>query len=211
MGIKENIEQINDMIKDALERAGRTDNVDLVAATKYVGADKINEAIDNGIKIIGENRIQDAIRKFEETRPVQKHFIGHLQTNKIKLAVKYFDCIQTVDSLKLAEEINKRTTKTIPVFIQINISGEEQKHGINPGDEGAFYDHLIKFEKIDVSGLMGMPPFIEAEETRIYYKKMRKISDELKLKHLSMGMSNDFEVAIEEGSTMVRVGSKIFQ
>ena len=210
MSIHGNLEKINHRIKEALVKSGRIDEVSIVAATKYADVDQIKEAIKCGISIIGENRVKQAIDKFSRLDPVERHMIGHLQTNKVKLATNYFDCIQSVDSIKLAKEINKRTKKIMPVMIEINISGEEQKFGINPIEAEHFFDKLNGLENLDVIGLMAMAPYINPEETRPYFQKIKRINDNLKLQHLSMGMSNDYEVAVEEGSTMVRLGRVLF-
>lgn len=142
-----------------------------------------------------------------------KHLIGHLQTNKVKEAVKLFDTIQSVDSLKLAKEINKRATelqKVMPIMIEINISGETQKYGIPPETTAKFYQDLSELPYLKVVGLMAIAPDIPAEETRPYFQKMKQLFDQFNLKWLSLGMTNDYEIAIEEGSNMVRIGTALF-
>ncbi len=211
MSVDQNIISINERIRGALERSGRTDSVSVLAATKYADIAQIKEAIVSGIRLIGENRVKEALGKFPSLPPVEKHMIGHLQTNKVKLAVKYFDCIQSVDSFRLAKKISRRAGKKMKVMIEINISGDERKFGIAPDDAGNFLDSLITLENIDVVGIMAIAPYDEPEETRSYFRQMKRMNDSLKLAHLSMGMSNDYVIAVEEGSTMVRLGSAIFE
>ncbi len=211
MSISGNLRNINDRIRQALERSGRTHDVTVLAATKYADAQRIMEAIESGVGLIGENRVQDAAAKFPGLPPVKKHMIGHLQTNKARQAVEIFDCIQSVDSLKLAKEISRRSKTKMQVMIEVNISGEAQKFGIAPDDAEHFHDSISRLENIDVVGMMAVAPHVPEEKTRPYFRQMKKINDRLKLENLSMGMSEDFEVAIEEGSTMVRLGSAIFK
>jgi hypothetical protein len=208
--IAQKIASVLERIEAAKQRAGRADEVSLVAVTKKADVPRINQAIKAGVKIIGENRVQAAAEKFPDIMPVERHMIGHLQTNKVRHAVRLFDCIQSVDTLKVAREIDRRTARLMPVFIEVNISGEEQKYGIEPEDVAAFYDKILKLTNLKVQGLMAIAPYVEAEQTRPYFAKMKKLNDELGLRFLSMGMTNDFEVAVEEGSNMVRVGTAIF-
>ncbi len=209
MGIAENIESI----RKRIEGAAKGRNVVLMAVTKKASIRQIRESIGCGINVIGESRVDVAIDKFFRLPVVEKHMIGHLQCNKAKLAVQHFDVIQSVDSLKLAKEIDKRAKgldKVMPVMIEVNVSGEDQKYGISPLETEHFYDKLLKLTNIKVTGLMAMAPYVAPKETRPYFIKMKRLNDVLKLPHLSMGMSNDFEVAVEEGSTMVRIGTAIF-
>jgi PLP dependent protein len=216
MTISNNLQVIKNKIKVALQSSSRTDEITIVAATKYANVDQINELINSGIKVIGENKVKDAIEKFNNLindSNIEKHMIGHLQTNKVRLAVEHFNCIQSVDSIKLAKEINKHAknqNKIMNIMIQINISGEEQKFGINPDDVETFYEQLLSLKNLKLIGLMAIAPHLKKEKTRLYFKKVKKINEKLKLQHLSMGMSSDFEVAIEQGSTMIRVGSSLF-
>jgi pyridoxal phosphate enzyme (YggS family) len=214
MDLAKNIETAKLRIKEAAKKAGRTENdIRLIVVTKTIPAEMVNEAIRLGIGFIGENRVQEAEDKFLKLNEVKKHLIGHLQTNKAKKAVELFDCIQSVDSLKLAEEIDKRASeknKVMEIFIEVNIGREQQKTGIMPEDVFTFYDRLLKLQNIKVNGIMCIPPFMEAEKCRPYFIEMRKLKERLNVKWLSMGMSNDFEAAIEEGSNMVRLGRAIF-
>ncbi|MBI2547721.1 YggS family pyridoxal phosphate-dependent enzyme [Candidatus Woesearchaeota archaeon] len=220
MGLKENITSLNERISGACQKVGReSSTVTLLAATKTISATTVNEALALGIHHIGENTVQEAHDKFPHLEqgqhhiPVVKHMIGHLQTNKVKLAVQLFDVIQSVDSLKLAKEINKRAQnagKLMPVFIEVNVAGEENKGGIPRDDVPGFYDHLLRLQNLRVDGLMTLAPYVPQEETRPYFMEMSKLATILKIPHLSMGMTSDFEIAIEEGSTMVRIGEGIF-
>jgi len=216
MTIKQNIQQINEHIREAAEKAGRNqESVMLVAVTKQATVEQMRECIKLGITTIGENRVIETADKFKQLRDLKftKHMIGHLQTNKVKFAVEIFDVIQSLDSLKLAKEVDKRAKnigKIMPVFIEVNIGKEEQKSGIMPEEVLSFYDKAIKFTNLKVDGLMCIAPLVEAEQTRPYFKKMKELFDQLPLKWLSMGMSNDYVVAVEEGANMVRIGTRLF-
>ncbi len=205
-------------------KAGRDpEQVRLVAVSKTMPASDVREAIDAGQTVFGENYIQDAETKIKEigTEGVTWHFIGHLQSNKAKVAAAHFDMVETVHSLKLGKELGKRAKalgKTLNVLAQINVGGEQQKAGVDPEAAEALVRSLLEVEGIRLKGLMTMPPFLSPEEVRPYFKRLRTLRDELvtkgipkeSLKELSMGMSGDFEVAIEEGATLVRVGTAIF-
>jgi len=188
--------------------------VKLIAVTKTRTVEEINEAIRAGVNCIGENRVKEAEEKFNLLLKVEKHMIGSLQTNKVKLAVELFDMIQSVDSLKLAKEIDKRCAaihKVMPVLIEVNIGNEKNKHGINPEDVKNFLLELSSLKHISVQGLMCVSPMLEPEQVRPYFKKMKQLFDSIgNLKWLSMGMSNDYKIAIEEGSNMVRIGTLLF-
>lgn len=187
--------------------------VKLIAVTKTIEVNKINEAIKAGITCIAENRIQEAMDKFPKLLQCERHFIGHLQSNKVLKAVELFDCIESVDSLKIAGEIDKRARekdKIMQVFIEVNIGREEQKSGILPDNVGDFYNKVIKLQNIKVNGIMCIPPYLEVELCRPYFKEMKKIQESLGVRWLSMGMSNDYLVAIKEGSNMIRIGRGIF-
>ncbi len=213
MSVKENVTQVLQEIGD----------VTLVCVTKTVEPERINESIRAGATIIGENRIQEFEEKAEDILPCEKHFIGHLQTNKVKNAVQYFDLIQSADSLKVIREIDKRaeeTGKIQDVLLQVNIGDEPQKYGLGLDEIESVMQEIPSFDKVRVRGLMCIPPFVPPEQARHYFRKMKVLFDEMKeeytngdnidIKELSMGMSNDYMVAIEEGATMVRVGSAIF-
>lgn len=202
---------------------GIPNSVSVVAACKGRSAAEIQQAIGAGIKIIGENYVQDAEKVFPQVRsPAERHFIGHLQKNKVKRALAIFSCIQTVDSLELAEEIDRRAKeigKVIPIFIEINIAGEKTKFGCVPEKAKQLVEKIAKFRNVRAQGLMAMEPYSEnPEESRPYFRRMKKLFDEIKaakipnaeMKFLSMGMSGSYKVAIEEGSNMVRIGTAFF-
>ena len=209
---------VEENTKAILEELG---NVKLVSVTKTVDPERINESIRAGSTIIGENRIQEFDEKCESILPCEKHLIGHLQTNKVKRAVELFDVIQSVDSLKVIEEIDRRAReigKVQEVFLQINIGNEPQKFGFETDKIAQMKKDIQSLKNIHVTGLMCIPPFLSPEEARPYFRKMKAIFDgmvlenqgNINLHELSMGMSGDYRVAIEEGATMVRVGSAIF-
>ena len=194
-----------------------------MAVTKTATMGQIEEAINAGVKIIGENRVQDAKEKYQIlTAGIEWHLIGHLQTNKVKYAVEIFNCIHSVDSIKLAQEIDKRSKqfgKIMDVLVEVNVSGEENKYGIKPEEVKPFIKNISEFLRIKVRGLMTIAPIVkDKEEVRPYFRKLRELSKEIKSKnienvkmdYLSMGMTKDFEIAIEEGANMVRIGRGIF-
>ena len=222
--IKNNLEIINKKIKKAALRADRNpEEIKLVAVTKTATIEQIEEAIKAGVKIIGESKVQEAKEKYQIiTADIEWHLVGHLQTNKVKYAVEIFDCIHSIDSIKLAKEIDKRSLqfgKITNVLVEVNVSGEETKCGIKPEEVETFLKEISKFSRIRVRGLMTIAPIVEdKEEVRPYFRKLRELSKEIKSKniknvrmdYLSMGMSEDFEIAIEEGANMVRIGRGIF-
>ncbi|OGW08568.1 MAG: YggS family pyridoxal phosphate enzyme [Nitrospinae bacterium RIFCSPLOWO2_12_39_16] len=219
--IAANIKGIIHKIKLAAERVGRKEeSVELVAVTKTVDVSKIKEAIRAGIKIIGENRVQEAREKFKDIgKEVEWHLIGHLQTNKVKYIFDIFSLIHSVDSLLLSEEIQRRAENKgleTDILIEVNLSGEKTKFGILPEKAINFVKDISRFKNINIMGLMTIPPFSESpEDSRKYFKMLRMLRDDIQkegieMKELSMGMSNDFEAAVEEGATMVRIGTAIF-
>ncbi len=220
-------------ISHAAMRAGRNpEEVKLIAVTKAVGIETIKEAIDVGLRVFGESRVQEAKTKIEELSrlstanfplpTISWHLIGHLQKNKAKYAVQLFDLIHSVDSIGLAEEINKQAEKIGKqqrILIQVKLSEEETKQGIKEEDLIPLLERIKKLNNLKLEGLMTIPPYFDApEKARPYFKRLREIRDNINALHivdsplheLSMGMSNDFEVAIEEGATMVRIGTAIF-
>ena len=219
--IRENFLQVMERIEKAAQRAGRDPKeVKLVAVSKTVEVERIREAIDAGVSILGENYVQEARKKIEEIgRQVEWHFIGHLQTNKAKYAVRLFDLIHSVDSLSLAEELNRRAQKEnqiIKVMIEVNLSGEASKFGTEEEKAFELAKEICRLKNLSLVGLMTMPPYFDSPElSRPYFIQLRQLKERLEkegipLKELSMGMSNDFEIAIEEGATYVRVGTAIF-
>jgi pyridoxal phosphate enzyme (YggS family) len=212
--VRENYVRIFERIQAAAARSGRPpETIELIAVTKTVPPGRIREAVDAGIRHIGENRLQEALPKREELHdlPVTWHFIGHLQTNKARKVVENFDWVQCVDRPELAEKLNQAASSPVPVLIEVNMGGELSKSGVSPEDLGRFVDELKRYERLDLRGLMAIPPFFDdAEEARPHFRKLREFADRLGLSELSMGMSQDFEVAIEEGATMVRIGTSLF-
>jgi PLP dependent protein len=222
--ISENLARVRERIETAALRCGRDPlEVRLVAVSKTVEAERVGQAIEAGVKILGENYVQEAQKKIEILgHNVAWHFIGHLQTNKAKAAVHLFDLIHSVDSLNLAKELNKQAQqqgKVLPVLLQVNLSGETTKFGAREKEIFQVIEELSTMEGLLVKGLMTMPPYFEdPEASRPYYVELRKLSERLaqqklsriSIEELSMGMSNDFEVAVEEGATLVRVGTAIF-
>jgi len=225
MGVRENIRLVQSRIAAALERAGRSEDlVTLVTVTKIVAVAKIQEALEAGVTHLGENRIQDAAPKIAALRnrtDINWHMIGHLQTNKVKLAVELFSLIHSVDSVRLAQEIAKRAlqqNKVMDVLFEVNVSGETSKYGLPIAEVVPVVREAARFEGISVKGLMTMAPFVpDPEEVRPYFRKLRELLITLResgvgqMEYLSMGMTNDFEVAIEEGANIVRVGTAIFE
>ncbi|MBQ6088429.1 MAG: YggS family pyridoxal phosphate-dependent enzyme [Firmicutes bacterium] len=224
MSIRDNIEYINKLKDDAARRSGRTgDDVLLVAVTKLHDADEINEAIDCGITDIGENKVQEILNKYEKVKPVRWHLIGHLQTNKVKYIIDKVAMIHSVESLHLAQEIDKRAAQhgvTMDVLIQVNSAEEESKFGISVEEtEQMIRDILENCPNVRIRGLMCIAPYEEdPENAAIYFREVKELYDRysriehpnLDFKYLSMGMSNDFQVAIQEGSNLIRVGTAIF-
>jgi len=213
------------MIKENVKRLLRElpEGVTLLAAAKERSADEICEAVRAGITIIGENYLQDALRVINEVEEkAEWHFIGHLQSNKVKKVIDIFDMIESVDSLKLAREIERcceRRNKVMPVLIEVNSGKEDQKTGVAPNDVMQLIGEISSFDHIKVMGLMTMGPrFGDPEESRPYFRKTREIFEQIKALHLpnvemkclSMGMTNSYKVAIEEGANLVRIGTKIF-
>ncbi|MEN2986185.1 MAG: YggS family pyridoxal phosphate-dependent enzyme [Thermodesulfovibrionaceae bacterium] len=221
--LSEKISSIFKKISHVALRVGREpDDIKLIAVTKSQPVDKIKEAIDYGLRIFGENRVQEAKIKIAELKNfnIQWHMIGHLQTNKVKDAVNLFEVIHSVDSEKLAKFIDKEAEKRGKiqrVLIQVKLSEEDTKYGIKEEEVEKLIEVCLNLKNIKVEGLMTIPPYFEnPEDVRPYFKKLRQIRDELNrkgydfIKELSMGMSHDFEVAIEEGATMVRIGTALF-
>lgn len=214
--VKENLISIKKRMIRAAEKVSRNPSeIELVAVTKTKPIEKIKEAINLGITTFGENRVQEAKAKIPQIENnLQWRLIGHLQTNKVKEAVYLFDYIDSVDSVRLAEKIDKRAAqleKVQNILLEVNISGEEMKYGIDPKDVCSAFERIAEFKHIKILGLMTVPPVCEnLEDLRPYFRKMYQLKQELGVAKLSMGMSQDFEIAIEEGSDMVRIGSALF-
>jgi pyridoxal phosphate enzyme (YggS family) len=215
VSIAENLAAVSARMENACVRAGRKrGEVTLVAVSKTFPVAKIDEAIAAGITDIGENRVQEAREKKPQVRAAARwHLIGHLQSNKAKDAVELFDMVQTVDSIGLAEKLARTAAdagKTLDVLLQVNIGGEAQKSGIAPGEVESAARQMRAIAALRLRGLMAIPPIGAPEQTRPYFRQLRALRDRLELEHLSMGMSDDFEMAIEEGATIVRIGRAIF-
>jgi len=223
--IQKNLEAVNASIHQAAIAYGRNvDRIQLVAVSKTVGVDVIRKAIEAGVTRLGENYVQETRDKVNALRisSVSWHFIGHLQTNKAKIAVRLFDLIHTVDSLKLAQELDKQAgkiNKIQNILVQINMGKERSKSGADPADAIQLIKNISRFESIKVKGLMTMPPFYnDPEKARPYFSALRQLRDRINaqgisniaLSELSMGMTGDFKVAIAEGATLVRIGTAIF-
>ena len=213
--IRSNYAAVNARIRAACERGGRnTTDVTLVAVTKAFPAEAVSAAIAAGAHDIGENRVQEA----REKKPLAQgqarwHLIGHLQSNKAKDAVRVFDVIQTIDSLALAEKVGQAAAaagKRPEVLLEVNIGREPQKAGADPAGVEALAREVARIEELSLTGLMTIPPIADAQHARAYFREMRTLRDTIGLRHLSMGMTDDFEAAIEEGATIVRVGRAIF-
>jgi hypothetical protein len=208
-------------INNICKKVGRgAAEITILAATKSANVEAANQAITAGIGLIGENKIQDAEKKFPSLLPVKRHFIGHLQANKVKNAVRLFDCIESVDSLKLAEKINlecQKLNKKMPILVEVNIASDPNKHGIAEGEISALMDEVQKLPFILCKGFMAIVPFFDdPENARIYFKKMSSVfklySEKFaEIDTLSMGMSHDYRVALEEGATEIRIGSYLFK
>ena len=220
---------VNRRIAAACERAGRqASEITLVAVSKTVSAPRVREAIEAGVRTLGESRVQEAAAKIPELseisaeRKVQWHLIGHLQSNKARLAVELFDAVHSVDDLKLAERLDRlatRSGKRLPIFIEVNLGGEESKTGAAPDEVLPLCEQVGKLPRLELKGLMAVPPLSGApEDARPFFRQLRRLRDEARqagvtggqFNDLSMGMSDDFEIAIEEGATFVRIGAALF-
>lgn len=222
--LKENLQNVEEKICAACKRVGRDrESVTLISVSKTKPAGTLKEAYDLGVRVFGENKVQELADKYEALpKDTHWHMIGHLQRNKVKYIIDKVDLIHSVDSVKLAETINKEAAKrglTADILIEVNVAKEDSKFGLFPENVDAFTDEISHFNNIRVLGLMTIAPFVKnAEENRAIFEGLRKLSVDIASKNidnmtmgvLSMGMTNDYEVAIEEGATMVRVGTGIF-
>jgi pyridoxal phosphate enzyme (YggS family) len=222
VSVAENLTVIQQRISGACERAGRhPDSVTLLAVTKGQSPEVVNEAAKLGLTFFGENKIQEAKAKIPLcSGKLRWHFIGHLQTNKCRDAVELFEMIQSVDSLYVAQEISKRAEqagKTMPILLEVNLAGEASKFGYAPDRVEAELKQLNDLPRLEIHGFMTVPPWTSnAENVRPVFRQMRELKERAEqalgapLPHLSMGMTGDFEVAIEEGATIVRIGTALF-
>ncbi|PKR78548.1 YggS family pyridoxal phosphate-dependent enzyme [Halalkalibacillus sediminis] len=220
MTIEESYQDIVNKIDAACQRVDRNPaEVEIIAVTKYVSVATAQAAINVGVKHLAENRLEGFSKKYEEIgNEVNWHFVGTLQSRKVKEIINQVDYLHSLDRTSLAKEVNKRTEQTVRCFVQVNTSGEDSKHGLSPENVSEFIDSLEKFPKIQVVGLMTMAPFDAGEEDiRKYFKRLKGLRDKIKsnnwehapCEYLSMGMSNDFEIAVEEGATHVRIGTSL--
>ncbi len=222
--IEDSIREIREKIAEAALRSGREPSeVRLMAVTKTVDDDRIREAIDAGVDLMGENYIQEAKRKIEKMdADVKWHMIGHLQSNKAKYAVRLFDMVHSVDRMALAVELDKRSAVAgcvTDILVEVNVSGEESKNGISPDEAPDLIRQISLLDNLLIRGLMTMPPwFDDPDDARPFFVALRELRDKIiaedikgvEMRELSMGMSGDYVVAIEEGSTIVRLGTAIF-
>ena len=223
MSIAQNLELIEEKLTAAAQKSGRKrEDILMLAVTKTIDIPRIKEAVALGCKQLGENRVQEITAKYDEIPGVEWHLIGHLQTNKVKYIADKVKLIHSVDSLKLGEEISKRSAqagRVMDVLVEVNMAAEESKHGVAPDEAEALAEALGKLPNICVKGLMTVAPYDPVpENNRVYFKQMKQLFDQIKSKnydnvdmqHLSMGMTNDYEVAVEEGADIVRIGTGIF-
>lgn len=222
--LKENLSVVEENIKKACEKAGRDRNeVTLIAVSKTKPVEMLEEVYDTGIRNFGENKVQEMCEKMDVLpKDIKWHMIGHLQRNKVKYIAGRTELIHSVDTYRLAEEINiqaKKKNIIIPILVEVNIAGEESKFGTSADDAMLLVEDISKLENVRIKGLMTIAPYVEdAEENRPYFRKIKQLAvdiankniDNVSMEILSMGMTGDYMVAIEEGSTMVRVGTGIF-
>ncbi|MFC7061287.1 YggS family pyridoxal phosphate-dependent enzyme [Halobacillus seohaensis] len=220
MTVANKLAEMKQIIQKACDKFDRNPNdITIIGVTKYVSIDRAKEAVEAGISNLGENRNEQFFEKYESIGDKATwHFIGSLQSRKVKDVINKVDYIHSLDRKSLAKEINKRSETITPCFVQVNVSGEESKQGLDPEDVEGFIESLQNYEKVQVVGLMTMAPLVEnEEELRAIFRKLRAIRDIVRDKHLphapceslSMGMSNDYRIAIEEGATHIRVGTSL--
>ena len=228
--VEENIIRLKEEVSGTCQKLGRDPSeIVLVAVTKLASRELIQQAMDAGITDVGENKVQEAVKKYQGLKsplgPLKRHMIGHLQTNKVKQALKIFDLVQSVDSLKLARELEKelqRLNRSLDILIQVNTSSEKQKFGVDQSQALGLIQELGQFKNLKVMGLMTMAPLTE-EEGAIgrCFRDLKKLHDQvqrefegsphIQMKFLSMGMSGDYRIALQEGSNMIRIGRAIFK
>jgi pyridoxal phosphate enzyme (YggS family) len=220
MAVRSNLADINHHIKQACHRVNREPSeITIIGVTKYVTIERAEKLIEAGIINLGENRVEEFLDKHNQIKDqVKWHFIGTLQSRKVKDVIHKIDAIHSLDRLSIAKQINNRTQKPMDCFVQVNVSGETSKHGLPPEDVMSFIEKLGEYEKVRVVGLMTMAPHTEDEHRlREVFRELAQLRDEISnqkidyapCQYLSMGMSNDYEIAIEEGATHIRIGSKL--
>ena len=214
--VRRNLGAVRERIEHAAGRAGRrADDVLLIGVSKTVTAERVRLGVEAGLRALGENRVQEARDKIKILgRPVPWHLIGHLQTNKVRDALEFFDLIHSLDRLELAREIERRVGdpgRVVDVLLEVNVAEEPSKSGFAPDAVEPALEALAGLTHLKVRGLMAIPPVVErAEDARPWFQALRRLAERYRLPELSMGMSADFEVAVEEGATMIRVGTAIF-
>ncbi|WP_339227616.1 YggS family pyridoxal phosphate-dependent enzyme [Oceanobacillus sp. FSL K6-2867] len=220
MEVAANLAVIQDKIGQACTKSGRRpDEINVIGVTKYATIERTEEAVEAGVKNLGENRNEGFLEKYQNIGDkVTWHFIGTLQSRKVKDIIDKIDMLHSLDRVSLAKEINKRASSSVNCFIQVNVSGEASKHGLRAEEVIPFIEEIERYEKVHVVGLMTMAPHIEdKEEIRKVFQNLTSLRDRIKAKQihhapcefLSMGMSNDYEIAIEEGATHIRIGSQL--
>lgn len=220
MTVQKNLDNIKKNIRQICDKTGRNpEEIKIIAVTKYVTIERANEVVSAGVTDLGENRLEGFQEKHREIgNSATWHFIGSLQSRKVKELAADIDFLHSLDRKSLAKELNKRLDKPLPCFVQVNTSGEEAKHGLAPEETISFIEDIAQYDKIKVVGLMTMAPLTDKEETiRLSFRKLRELRDQVKEKnwnhapcaYLSMGMSNDYPIALEEGATHLRIGSEL--
>ncbi len=217
--VRANLARVQDRVADACARAGRADSPRLLVASKYWDVEGMASLAEAGIWLVGENRAEELVEKWARWHDVfEFHFIGHLQSRKARKVLPCVSLIHSVESVSLVEELNKRASGEVRVLLEVNVSGEESKYGILPAAAEAFLERAAAFERVRFVGLMTMAPLVtDPESVRPLFRELRKLRDRLaevfsgryELSELSMGMSNDYEVAVEEGATIIRLGSAL--
>jgi hypothetical protein len=214
--LKSNLQSVRRRVADACQRAGRSpQEVNLIAVTKTVNPATIESAFRLGVQDFGENRVQEARIKIEQLRQLSPrptwHMIGHLQSNKVKTCLELFDCLESLDSVPLAQALDQRSSRKVQVLLQLNLAAEASKGGFSSQELKGAFAAIRRLPNLEILGLMTVAPLVNnPEEVRPLFRQLRNLRNELGLKHLSMGMTDDFEVAIEEGATLVRIGRGIF-
>jgi len=222
MSISTNIEKVKKNMEQACKKANRNfDEITIIGVTKYVTIEQAEQLVESGIINIGENRTEEMLHKYETIKEKANwHFIGTLQSRKVKDIIQQITMIHSLDRLSVARQINNRSERVIDCFVQVNVSGEETKHGLSPEEVIPFIEDVKQYERVNIVGLMTMAPHIEdEEELRSVFRKLGHLRDDVKAKQfshapcqfLSMEMSNDYHIAIEEGATHIRIGSKLFE
>ena len=212
--IAQRLEAVTERVRRAAERAGRSpEEVTIVAVSKGFPPEVVREGVAAGLRHVGENRVQEAAAKLPRLAdlPITWHMVGHLQTNKVKTALELFAIIHSVDSIHLAETISHHAQGPIPILLEVNVAGEEGKFGLATEEVSRAADAIARLPRLEVRGLMTVAPVVpDPGEVRPVFRRLRELRDALGLRDLSMGMTDDFEVAVEEGATMVRIGRAIF-